>query len=228
MKRRKNGETYAAWETIDLVCDAQGLVSRYIVLFSDITPLNESHSRLHYLAHHDCLTGLSNRLLFWARLEQSVAKAQRHGRCVALLYLDLDRFKQINDRLGHSGGDQLLKLVAERLQGKVRREDTIARLGGDEFALIIEELSESQDAMALATELGSEIRKPMIIEGESVCPSCSFGIAIYPHDGQSPESLYKVADARMYQMKHSKRRLSTQTDQPGPVATAAFPMPLRI
>ena len=204
--RRRNGDCYPAWGTIDAVHDEDGHLVNYICLFSDITTIKDSQRKLHFLAHHDPLTGLANRLLFWARLEQSIQHARRHQKKLALLFLDLDHFKHINDTLGHPGGDQLLQETAERIAKQVRGEDTIARLGGDEFAVIAEEIESRQGAGLFSDKLDRIIREPLMIGGMSVVPTASIGIGIYPDDGETPESLYQAADAWMYRAKKSKRR----------------------
>ena len=204
--RRKNGDSYPAWGTIDAVHDEDGHLVNYICLFSDITAIKDSQRKLHFLAHHDPLTGLANRLLFWARLEQSIQHARRHQKKLALLFLDLDQFKRINDSLGHPGGDQLLRETAQRLAMHVRGEDTIARLGGDEFAVIAEEIESRQDAGVFADKLDRIIREPLLIGGVSIEPTASIGIGIYPDDGETPECLYQAADAWMYRAKRSKHR----------------------
>ena len=203
---RKNGDSYPAWGTIDAVHDEDGRLVNYICLFSDITTIKDSQRKLHFLAHHDPLTGLANRLLFWARLEQSIQHARRHQKRLALLFLDLDQFKRINDTLGHPGGDQLLRETGARIAMHLRGEDTIARLGGDEFAVIAEEIVSREDAGVFSDKLDRIIREPLMIGGVSVVPTASIGIGIYPDDGETPESLYQAADAWMYRAKKSKRR----------------------
>ncbi|MGD8644502.1 MAG: diguanylate cyclase, partial [Chromatiales bacterium] len=133
--RRRNGEVYPAWESISTVKDSSGEIINYVAVFSDISEIKEVEAQLAELAHHDQLTGLANRLLFSARLEQAIERAKRHNCRVALLFLDLDRFKMVNDTLGHAAGDRLLQRVADRLRECVRSEDTVARLGGDEFTV---------------------------------------------------------------------------------------------
>jgi len=211
---RKNGHAYPAWGTVDAVRDERGLLLNYISLFSDITSLKESQQQLHFLAHHDPLTGLANRLLFWARLEQSIQHARRHRKKIALLFLDIDQFKRVNDTLGHATGDRLLQVTAERLLKHVRGEDTIARLGGDEFAVIAEEIVMRQDAQQFADKLNTVINEPVEIAGSRIEPSASIGIGLYPDDGESPESLYQAADAWMYRTKKTRQEtdLSTHAD----------------
>ena len=163
--------------------------------------LRESDKRLRHLAHHDPLTGLPNRLLFFDRLNQTLAAAKRQRRLAAVLFLDLDKFKPINDKLGHEIGDQLLHDTAERLQRCVRSEDTAARYGGDEFTLILSELSSEEDAIGVAQKLIDSIEEPFRIGGYSCQVSASIGIAIYPQHGKEPDSLVAWADAAMYLAK---------------------------
>jgi diguanylate cyclase (GGDEF)-like protein/PAS domain S-box-containing protein len=203
--RRRNGETYPAWASIDIVRDEDGRLLNYICQFSDITRLKESQRKLHYLAHHDPLTGLANRLLFWARLEQSIQHAQRHCKRMALLFLDINDFKIVNDTLGHPAGDSMLQLIAKRLLKHVRREDTIARLGGDEFGVIVEDVVTLQDVTVLAEKLKNIINQPMEIGGTTIRTSASIGIGLYPDDGNTPESLYRAADEWMYRSKKKNR-----------------------
>lgn len=203
--RRKNGEVYPAWENINAVRNDQGELVNYVSVFSDISTIKEAEERLNRLAHHDALTGLPNRLLFTASLEQALARAKRHGQQVALLFLDLDRFKLINDTLGHAAGDRLLQTIAERLKASVRDEDLVARLGGDEFTMVLEEISHPEDAAALAQKLIAAVAEPVELEGREVVISPSIGISLYPRDGTNAGDLAKAADAAMYRAKSRGR-----------------------
>jgi diguanylate cyclase (GGDEF)-like protein len=157
------------------------------------------------LAHHDPLTELPNRLLFRAHLDQALEREKRRGRKIALLMLDLDRFKLINDTLGHAVGDQLLQVVAQRLKCCVRAEDFVARLGGDEFVVILNEVENAQDAALVALKISDELAKPVVLDGKQVVSSASIGISIYPTDGRASENLIKAADAAMYRAKERGR-----------------------
>jgi len=199
--RRKSGELYPAWENISAIKDACGRITHYVAVFSDIGSIKATEERLEHIAHHDALTGLPNRLLFTARLEQSIAHALRGKRMVGLLMLDLDRFKLINDTLGHAVGDLLLQKVAERLQHCVRAEDTVARLGGDEFAIVLNELTHRQDAALVADKIIEAFSAPILLEGQEVLTSASLGISLYPDDAASVHDLLKAADAAMYRAK---------------------------
>ena len=203
--RRKNGEIYPAWENITAIMDDYGQVVNYVALFSDISSIKETEHRLAYLAHHDPLTELPNRLRFTANLEQAIEMAKRHRHRVALMYLDLDAFKPINDSMGHDVGDELLKRVAERLKGSVRAEDTVARLGGDEFAIILSEIKQVEDAAAVATKVLEAVNQPMELNGREVSVSASVGISVFPDDGGVLEELLKAADAAMYRAKELGR-----------------------
>jgi diguanylate cyclase (GGDEF)-like protein/PAS domain S-box-containing protein len=203
--QRKNGEAYPAWESISAVKDASGRVTHYVSMLSDITPLKQAEDRLQQLAHHDALTGLPNRLYFTASLKSSLERAKRHRSQVALLFLDLDRFKLINDSMGHSNGDELLKEVGRRLQHTVRAVDAVARLGGDEFTVTLEDIGHADDAARLADKLIAAIMQPLVLAGREVVSSVSIGIALYPDDADNAEDLTRAADAAMYRAKDHGR-----------------------
>ena len=200
-QRRKDGELFPAWQTIGSVADDQGQVVNYVSILADIKPIKATHARLTHLAHHDALTNLPNRLLLDASLAHAIEVARRHQQKLAILFLDLDRFKGINDTLGHDVGDQLLREIAERLKQTVRAQDTVARLGGDEFVIVAEEVSEQQDAVALALKIIAAVRCPMLLSGREVVTTASIGISLYPDDAQSGAELIKAADAAMYRAK---------------------------
>lgn len=203
--RRKNGEVYPAWETISAVRDGNGDIVNYVSVLSDISSIKEAENRLRHLAHHDSLTDLPNRVAFLANLEQALEHAQRNQKKVALLFLDLDRFKLVNDTLGHDIGDELLKSVAQRLKRTVRGEDLVARLGGDEFTVMIEGLAHAQDAALLARKVIDTIVEPIKLQQHDISTSTSIGIGIYPDDAHSVSGLLKAADAAMYRAKHNGR-----------------------
>lgn len=203
--RKKTGEVFPVWQNISAVRDTSGKVIEYISVFSDITSIKQTEQRLLELAYHDPLTGLPNRLLFNDRLGHAIEHAKRNKGCVALLLLDLDRFKLINDTLGHAAGDQLLKIVAARLNQSVRAEDTIARLGGDEFAVVIGHLYNTDEPALLSEKIVKAIAEPMVIDGHSLSISTSIGIAIYPDDADDKENLAKMADVAMYGAKDKGR-----------------------
>ncbi|HJV88564.1 MAG TPA: PAS domain S-box protein [Noviherbaspirillum sp.] len=203
--RRKSGELFPAWETITAVRDDSGRITDYISVFSDITTIKATEDKLTRLAYHDPLTGLPNRLLFNDRISQALAHARRHRTRAALLLLDLDRFKLINDTLGHAAGDQLLQIVAARLQVAIREEDTVARLGGDEFAIILPQLDDIEDAAMLAQKLTRLVAQPLELSNQLLTISTSVGISIYPDDALDPETLSKSADMALYGAKDKGR-----------------------
>lgn len=203
--RRKNGEIYPAWESITVNKDAEGKVIDYVSAMSDISALKQTEERLIYLAYHDPLTGLANRLMFKTQLDQAIEHARRHPALLGLLFIDMDNFKFINDSLGHLVGDTYLKTIAERLRTVVRAEDVVARLGGDEFAVMLSELSHGQDAGMLADKLVRILAQGVQIGGHEVSSSASIGISIYPDDGHNSETLLKAADSAMYQAKGEGR-----------------------
>jgi diguanylate cyclase (GGDEF)-like protein/PAS domain S-box-containing protein len=203
--RRKNGEIYPEWMNISAILDGNGQVVYYVAVFSDISLVKQNEERLHRLAHYDALTGLPNRILLNDRLHQALAHAERNESLVGLLFIDLDRFKLVNDSLGHRAGDELLQEVAERLTAAVRAEDTVARLGGDEFTVIVPNLHSPAGAANVAEKIIDALGMPFTLQGHEIFTSASIGIAIYPLTGESPESLIKHADIAMYQAKAQGR-----------------------
>lgn len=203
--RRKNGETYPEWLHVNAVRDDDGCVTHFVGIFSDISMHKEVQQRLHRLAYFDGLTGLPNRLLFLDRLERTIARCQRSGKGFALLFVDLDRFKTINDSLGHGFGDQVLAGAAAVMQDTIRSADTLARLSGDEFTIIIEDGSNDWAAETVARKLIETLNRPMVIAGREVFVSASIGISRFPDDGEDAETLLKSADIAMYQAKEGGR-----------------------
>lgn len=203
--RRKSGEIYPQWQTIRLVHDDQGRLSQYVAVFSDISAIKNSEHELTHLAHHDPLTDLPNRLLFTDRAGQAVASAQAHKRGCALLMIDLDHFKLINDSLGHSVGDQLLKGVAERLNTLFGPGITLARLSGDEFALLAENCPQPGHAAALAQRVIDGLKERFQIDGHSLFINASVGISLFPSDALSAEQLLRNADSALFKAKSAGR-----------------------
>lgn len=203
--RRKNGDIFPEWLNISAVQDASGAITRYVGVFSDISAIKEAEQKLHHLAHHDPLTDLPNRLLFEARLEHALKRAMRNNTKVGVLFLDLDRFKNINDSLGHPVGDQVLGMVAQRLTRCLRGGDTLARLGGDEFTIVLEDINEDQDAAVVAEKLLGSFRKSCLLDDNEIFVTASIGIALYPADGLDVTSLVKHADTAMYRAKEQGR-----------------------
>ncbi|MEJ2608730.1 MAG: EAL domain-containing protein [Candidatus Thiodiazotropha sp.] len=203
--QRKNGEVYPVWMTISCVHDEQGGARHYVAVFSDISSIKQTQSQLEHLAHHDSLTNLPNRLLFEDRLEHAIAQVKRQSSQLAVLFLDLDRFKNINDSLGHAMGDELLKEVARRLQHILRDDDTAARLGGDEFTILVENIEDPSQAAVVASKIQDKFKTPFKIAGRELHVTASIGISIYPDDGKDVADLTKNADAAMYQAKEQGR-----------------------
>ncbi len=204
--RRKNGELYPEWLTLNAVRDERGVLTHYVAVFTDLSKLKSTEERLSHLAHHDPLTGLPNRLLVLSRLEHAIEVAQRKGQRLAALYLDLDRFKTVNDSLGHSVGDELLRAVAGRLRQRLRDEDTIGRLGGDEFMVLLEDLDAPEDAAVVANDLIAALDEAFVLpSGPEVFIHASVGISLYPDDGDDHLALARNADAAMYRAKAEGR-----------------------
>lgn len=203
--RRKNGEIYPEWESITAIRNNTGNVENYLAIFSDITLRKREERELYDLATHDALTGLPNRFHFSERFRHAMVRAKRAGHLVGLLYLDLDRFKPVNDSLGHKCGDKLLRTVAKRLKRSVREEDTIARLGGDEFAVILEHLTRPRDAAATAKKILHALSRPFVLDGNKATIAASIGISVFPFDGNDVETLVKRADGAMYRAKTERR-----------------------
>ncbi|CAG2308105.1 MULTISPECIES: EAL domain-containing protein [Burkholderia] len=205
--RRKTGELFLEYLTITSIRDSNGEISHYAAIFSDITQRRQAEERLGYLATHDVLTNLANRMLFEERLAHAISHAKRFGRKVAVMYLDLDRFKLINDTLGHNAGDEVLKMVAERIVANVRANDTVARMGGDEFALVLEEIDDVRDVGRVARKLLDEVGRAIDIGDREIFVTPSIGISIYPDDGTAAEDLILLADQAMYGAKSRGRNV---------------------
>ncbi|HEX8961733.1 MAG TPA: diguanylate cyclase [Rhodocyclaceae bacterium] len=199
--RRKNGELYVEWLTVNAVRDHAGQVTNYVAVFTDFTSRKAAEDQIRFLAQHDSLTGLPNRALLRERLLRAIAHAQRNGKLVAVIFLDLDDFKQINDSHGHDAGDEMLRVVAQRLTESVRREDTVARLGGDEFVLVLEELNGREGVPAIVAKIVDAVGRPVVFEGRELATATSIGVSFYPDHGSDPEELVKNADAAMYAAK---------------------------
>ncbi len=199
--RRKNGELYLEWLTVSAVRDTQGQTTHYVGVFSDITKAKESQEKLDHLAHHDPLTALPNRLLFHDRLQHALLRAARDGEQLALLFIDLDRFKNVNDTLGHHIGDELLKQVARALLERLREGDTLARLGGDEFIVLLENIENQFGASQVAEKLVQMFEQPFMVAGHELFVTCSVGISVFPEDAIDLNMLIRNADVAMYQAK---------------------------
>ena len=202
---RKNGSLYPKWVTINVLRDKYNQIKHYVVAFSDISERKEAEERIRFLAQHDMLTGLPNRLLFTSDLTQAIANAKRQQQRLALFFIDLDHFKNINDSLGHHYGDLLLKEIAARLKLRVKNTDAICRQGGDEFILLLQNINSPDDVAHIAERLITVLSAPVQLNTHEITISASIGIALYPEDGSNGETLVKNADAAMYHAKQSGR-----------------------
>ena len=203
--RRKNGEIYPEWLTINVIRDDGGAITQYAAIFSDISDRKNDEEQIKRLAYFDALTGIPNRRLFIDRLELAMASAHRHGQMLAVMFLDLDMFKRINDSLGHSVGDEVLSQAASRINGCLREGDTVARLGGDEFTVLLPEIDSVDDIIRLAERLICVFKQPFQVGAHEFFVSTSIGVAVYPDDGANAEILIKNADTAMYRAKESGR-----------------------
>ncbi len=203
--RRKNGELYPSWLTISAVRNKDNFLTHFVAVFADISSLKHAQARLDYQAHHDPLTGLPNRILFENRLQAALLHSEESGSLGAVLFLDLDRFKHINDSLGHPVGDLLLKGIAHRLKETLRDIDTVARLGGDEFIVLLPGLLQASDAQAIANKLLACFNTPFQAGEHELYISPSIGSCVFPTDGNDVATLVKNADAAMYRSKAKGR-----------------------
>ncbi|MGR9043928.1 MAG: EAL domain-containing protein [Gammaproteobacteria bacterium] len=199
--RKKSGELYAELLTISALRDATGKTINYIGLFSDITQSKHQQKTLELMAHYDPLTQLPNRVLFADRFAQAIAHSKRTGSLLAICYLDLDGFKQVNDTWGHEAGDQLLIEVAQCIKSLVREDDTVSRLGGDEFSLLLEDLESLEQCQEVLSRIHRALTEPFLIKKESVSIAASSGVTIFPQDNEQPDILLRHADQAMYQAK---------------------------
>ena len=203
--RRKDGRLFQQEATLSPVRDDSGVISYFVAVKRDITERLRAEAQVRHLAHHDPLTGLPNRALFHDRLLGALAEGLRHGERTALLLLDLDRFKDVNDTLGHDAGDALLLEVGRRLLACTREGDTVARLGGDEFALVLPRLENTGAAAAVAVKVGAALARPVVYAGCSIHVAASIGVTVCPGDGEEPGQLLKNADIALYQVKAEGR-----------------------
>lgn len=203
--KRKDGSIYPELLTISRVSGEHGKSSGFVGVFADITALKATEEQLTHLAHHDSLTGLPNRLLLNARLDQSILHAERNHNSLAVVFIDLDRFKNINDSLGHPAGDLVLQELANRLTRLTRRDDTIARISGDEFVVLLETVETTENAIHAVEKLMSAFAEPFSIHGNAVRMTASMGLSLYPQDGSDSETMLRNADAAMYRAKEDGR-----------------------
>lgn len=198
---RKDGSIYYEEKSITPIRDKQNNITHFIATGKDISERMRVQERLHYMAHHDALTKLPNRTLFMDRLRQAMARARWHKRLIAVMFLDLDRFKNINDSLGHIVGDQLLVQLTQRLSSGVRAGDTIARFGGDEFAVLLDDIASEKDISQLAKKILDTMIPAFVIQGHEFFITASIGVSIFPNDGEDAETLLRNADVAMYRAK---------------------------
>ncbi|BAF71424.1 diguanylate cyclase domain-containing protein [Sulfurovum sp. NBC37-1] len=199
--RKKNGEIYIEWLTINTIRDAEENIEQYIGIFSDVTHQRKDAHDQAYLATHDPLTGLSNRLVLNDRLEHAIEHAKRFDKCFALIFCDLDNFKPINDTYGHSVGDKVLKHIADIMKSTLRKNDTICRYGGDEFVILIEELKEFESLETILDKIRTLTNQSFTINGIELNVGISIGAAVYPNDARTSEEILSVADQAMYEAK---------------------------
>ncbi len=203
--KRRSGEIFPEWLSITAIRDCAGRIEQFVGIYTDITERKRHEETMWRAANYDSLTELPNRLLFADRLRAGIARARRSGSRLAVLYVDLDRFKAVNDTFGHQAGDTVLRAVARGLAVSVREDDTVARIAGDEFNALLQNLSDPSAVDRVAGAMLRAARAPIDIGGQSVTVSCSIGIAVYPDDAETPEALAAAADAAMYRVKQGGR-----------------------
>ena len=199
--RRKNGEIYPQWGSVTAIVDGNGKAQNYVAVFSDISKAKQAEEKLYFLANHDALTGLPNRMRFSDQLAGALDRARRNEGRVAVVFIDLDRFKLVNDTLGHASGDTYLRAISDRLLHSCRKQDSLARWGGDEFVMALEDIADIGAISASIARLQRDIGETVILDGHRLVPTASIGISIYPDDGSSASDLIKAADAAMYRAK---------------------------
>jgi len=201
--RKKDGDDFPSWASISLVRNRDGGLINYFSIFTDISERKRAEEQINFLAYYDSLTGLPNRSLLYKLVDQALVEAQRHRLHGALLFIDLNRFKPINDTLGHGVGDRLLQMVGERLRGAVRKEDVVARIGGDEFVVALFDIARREHAAVVAQKLLSALAPPFHAEGHELNIGAAIGISLYPRDGFDTEPLLRMADIAMYRAKQT-------------------------
>ena len=199
--RRKNGEIYPEWSLISVVKDNHGNTTHYIDLIRDITERIRYEEKIKYQAYHDTLTGLPNRLLFYDRLSVALSNARRGKKILAVIFLDIDGFKPINDNFGHDVGDILLQSITKRLMNCIRQGDTVARIGGDEFTIILPQIMQKEEVDEIARRLIDTLKEAYLINKHELYITASVGISFYPGDGEDMQTLMKKADIAMYSAK---------------------------
>ncbi|WP_223290321.1 EAL domain-containing protein [Nitratidesulfovibrio sp. SRB-5] len=204
--RRRNGEVYPEWLSISAIPGPTGRTEYYVAVFHDITELKAKESQIQHQAHHDALTGLPNRALLRDRLGMAINGARREDRKVAVLSVDLDNFKQVNDSLGHMVGDIYLQQAAEQMRQMVRPQDTLARVGGDEFVVVLQDVESERDAAQVAERLLARFTEPVRVQEHELFVGASVGIALFPDDGDDPDTLVRNADIAMSRAKEQGKR----------------------
>ena len=203
--RRRDGTEFAIDDSAAPIHDRQGMATGAVIVFHDVSVARAIGIEMSHMAQHDTLTNLPNRTLLQDRLHQAIALASRNGTLVAVLFLDLDKFKEINDSLGHEFGDKVLQSVVKRLLTCVRASDTVSRLGGDEFVILLSEIKQTGDAGVKAGQILTAMNAPFEIDSHKLHITASIGVAVYPNDSTDPENLIKKADLAMYQAKEQGR-----------------------
>jgi len=218
---RKDGTLFWNELYLSTIRDHDGNITHFVGIQNDITAQIEAKNQLQHLAHHDPLTGLANRGLLMAQLDQALEQARRNQTTVAVLYFDLNKFKQVNDTFGHDAGDQLLLVVAGRLRSVARGGETVARLGGDEFVVVLEDINATRQPTMVMRRLSEKLQEPTNILGTDIYPGASVGMAIFPQDGETAEDLLKTADFKMYLAKHDAHANPQPPPQPKKVPRPA-------
>ncbi len=215
---RKDGTGF--WNELYMtpIFDGGGRLTHYAGIQNDVTMQVESQMELNHMATHDAMTGLANRGMLFEQMKRALERARRNGTQVAVLFFDLDDFKEVNDVYGHAAGDELLKVVARRLRTAMRASETVARLGGDEFVVVLEETKGKWDPAEAMRRFGARVREPISLSDQKFYPSVSGGMALFPQDGDTPEALLKIADFNMYIAKHEAK--SGLADGPGAMSVA--------
>ena len=203
--RRKNGDIFTEWLSINVLKDDNGAITRHIAVFSDITEAKRAKETIERQASFDALTGLPNRNLIMDRLGQMLSSSRRGGRLFAVMFMDLDHFKAVNDALGHAAGDELLVRVAHRIRDALRECDSVGRMGGDEFIVLLNDISSAQDIVPIASKILAEVSRPLVVAERTLQTAASIGVTVYPMDGDSVETLLKNADSAMYEAKKNGR-----------------------
>lgn len=201
--RRRTGEPYAVWVNASALKDTSGRPTHYVVMFSDVTTLRQQQEQLEHLAHYDLLTHLPNRALLTDRLNQAVVQCQRHQKNLAVLYLDIDGFKTVNDRWGHAAGDEVLVTLAQRIRSVLRQEDTLSRMGGDEFVVLLVGLTEPTPPYSLIERVLRACSQPVTVDSNTQQLSASIGVCMHDHNVTAPDQLIRLADHCMYRAKQS-------------------------